>query len=90
LIDIGRAARAPRDRADVDVAIIDVPAVLALGMTLTGDELAAAVREARRKTRRRLRVYDPPEFGSLKKIRRIQNWTSQVKSMAHANICNAF
>jgi hypothetical protein len=30
--------------------------------TLTGDELAAAIRAARRKTRRRFRIGDPPAF----------------------------
>jgi hypothetical protein len=30
--------------------------------TLTGDELAAAIRAARQKTRRRLRIGDPPAF----------------------------
>jgi hypothetical protein len=30
--------------------------------TLTGDELAAAIRAARQKTRRRLRIGDPPTF----------------------------
>ena len=30
--------------------------------TLTGDELSAAIREARRKTRRRFRIGDPPAF----------------------------
>jgi hypothetical protein len=35
--------------------------------TLTGAEMLAAIREARRSSRRRLRVNDPPAFGSFKK-----------------------
>jgi len=35
--------------------------------TLTGDEITVAIRAARRRSGRRPRVYDPPEFRSLKK-----------------------
>jgi hypothetical protein len=38
--------------------------------TLTGDEIAAAIREARRKSRRRPRIYDPPEFAASWRGRR--------------------
>jgi hypothetical protein len=38
-------------------------AALLKSETLTGDELAAVIRTARRRTRRRLRIGDPPAFG---------------------------
>lgn len=44
--------------ADIRVA---AKALLKHG-TLTGDEISAAIRAARRKSRRRLRIGDPPEF----------------------------
>ena len=37
LVDVVRAARAARDRADVDVAAIDVPAVLAFRISAAGE-----------------------------------------------------
>jgi hypothetical protein len=37
LVDIGRAAHAPRNRANVDVAIEDVPAVFAFGISAAGE-----------------------------------------------------
>jgi hypothetical protein len=46
--------------ADIKVA---AKALLKHG-TLTGDEIAAVIREARRKSRRRPRTYDPPEFAA--------------------------
>ena len=36
--------------------------------TLTGDELAAAIRAARQKTRRRLRLGDPPAFALARMV----------------------
>jgi hypothetical protein len=36
LIDVNRAPDAPRDRADVNIAEIDVPAVLAFGVSAAG------------------------------------------------------
>jgi hypothetical protein len=37
LIDVRRAAHAPRDRTDMDIAVIGVPAVLAFGIAVAGE-----------------------------------------------------
>jgi hypothetical protein len=37
LVDVDRAAGTPRDRTDLDVAIEDVPAVLAFGISAAGE-----------------------------------------------------
>ena len=36
-VDVDRAARAPRDRADMDFAVIDVPTVLVFGVATAGE-----------------------------------------------------
>jgi hypothetical protein len=36
LVDVGRTTHAPRDGADVDIAVIDVPAVWPFGIAASG------------------------------------------------------